>query len=339
VNSLRQLSKWIGQKVRWAASKIYNLPYLHNVLSTTGKTAKGFYRDDCHIMAAAISFYAILSLIPFLLLLLSISGYVLNHLGQEYSSQEELFAHLGTYIRAVVPFLTNDLMNRLGGISANPEAYGITGLIILFITAGLVFRTLELAFARALKTKRQRSMMVSQLLFVVFLLALGLLFLGIHYLGILSSTFYSARDVHFSQRWQEFLSGHVLLRLLVTVATASMVFVVLLKYFSRERIRIKYLLAGGVLFSLLWMLAIKIFGYYLTNVARFSLLYGSLATLAIIVVWIFYSACILLLCTEFTYVLHSKSQTGTATGELPDSEPEQPNSKTDESTQQESESG
>ena len=89
-------------------------------------------------------------------------------------TKEELFSHLTTYVQAVMPFLGDDFIDRLRGMISNRGAYGVTGLIILLITSGLVFRTLELAFARVFKTKRQRSMVASQLLFVVFLLAVGL---------------------------------------------------------------------------------------------------------------------------------------------------------------------
>jgi len=319
VKFIRQLWNNLTERAKKGAGFVYRLPYLHPVLRVTGHTARDFYRDDCLIMAAAISFYAILSLIPFLLLLISIAGYVLNNLGQDYASQDDLFKHLATYVQAVMPFLGEDFIGRLRGMITNREAYGITGLIILLITSGLVFRTLELAFARVFKTKRHRSMVASQLLFVVFIMSVGLLFLGVHYLGVLSSSFYSARDVAFNERFDQFLSEHVTLRILVTIVTASLVFVTLLKYFSKERVPIKYALAGGLLFSLMWMLAIQIFGYYLTHVARFSLLYGSLATLAIIVVWIFYSACILLLCAEFTCVIQTggSSRTLSAPSETP----------------------
>ena len=303
---LKNLFDRTARAVRGWAKRVYELRYLNPVLSVSGQTVKGFYRDDCHIMAAAISFYAVLSLIPFLLLLMSIAGFVLNSLGSQYASQEELFAHIATYVRAVVPFLSDEVMHRLSGIISNRGAYGITGLVILFITAGLVFRTLELAFARVFHTRRSRSMVASQLLFVVFILAVGLLFLAVHYFGVLSSSFYSARNTEFHERWDNLLSRSLPVRLVASVVTATSVFAVLLKYFSRERIKWKFALAGGLLFSLLWILAIRIFGYYLTNVARFSLLYGSLATLAIIVVWIFYSSCILLLCAEFTGTLQKR---------------------------------
>ncbi len=287
---------------RW----LYHIPYLHGVLSTIGKTGRGFYQDDGHIMAAAISFYAVLSLIPFLLLLLSIAGYLLDHFQQDFTSQEDLFTHLVTYVRAVVPFLGDDVMDRLRGMVSNRQAYGITGIVVLLITAGLVFRTLELAFARVFKTRRRRSMLVSQLFFVAFLLALGLLFLLVHYLGVITSTFATARDVNLGERLQEILAASPFLRISVTTLIATLAFVVLLKYFTKERVRIQYAFYGGLLFSLLWMLAIRAFAYYLSHIARFSLLYGSLASLAIIVVWIFYSSIVLLLCAEFTCVLQAR---------------------------------
>jgi YihY family inner membrane protein len=138
------------------------------------------------------------------------------------------------------------------------------------------------------------------LLFVVFVLALGMMLLLVHYLGVVSSSFFSARDLTFSQALETFLSQHAVARVAVTVVTASLVFLVLLRYFAKKKVQLRYVFAGGLLFSILWMLAGRLFGYYLNHIAQFSLLYGSLATLAIIVVWIFYSAIILLLCTEFT---------------------------------------
>jgi len=291
--------------VQRVARIIYGVPYLHGVLRTTGRTLGGFYRDDCHIMSAAISFYSILSLIPFTLLLFSVAGYILNAMGQSFANEEELFAHLQTYIKAVLPFLSGDIMDRLHGVIINRQAYGITGVVILLATAGLVFRTLEVAFAKVFKVPH-RSLVISQMLIIVFVLSLGILFLMVHYVAVLSSTFSSARDLSIGQRIDAFMAEHTLLRVMLTVFTASLVFVVLLRYFARGKLLLRNLLASGLLFSGLWILAGRAFGYYLRNIARFSLLYGSLATLAIIVVWIFYSACILLLCAEFTCVLQQE---------------------------------
>jgi membrane protein len=299
---------WRGLKARLRklGARIFRVPYLHGVLAAIGRTVRGFVQDDCHIMAAAISFYAVLSLIPFVLLLISITGYVLGNIGQDYANQDELFAHLAEYVRAVIPFTNENFIERLRGMTTNREAYGATGLVILFITSGLVFRSLELAFARVFKTARHRSLLAHQLLFVAFILGIGLLFLGVHYLSVIGSSVASGRHEGFSDAFHLALKKYALLRFGASLLAGTLVFFVLLKYFSRERIRKRASLLAGVLFAGLWMVAAKVFGYYLENLARFSLLYGSLATPAVIVVWIFYSACILLLCAEFAKVLQDR---------------------------------
>lgn len=306
--------------LRQFGSRVYQVPYLHGVLSTSGESLRGFVRDDCHIMAAAISFYAVLSLLPLMLLLLSIAGYVLEYAGKEYASQQALFAHLAEYVRAVFPFTSEDFIQRLRSITMSRETFGVTGLLILFITASLVFRSLELAFARVFKTSRHRSLLGHQLLIVAFILAIGLLFLGIHYLTVVGSSVASGGGLGFATSFQEAMRHYLVLRFAVSLISGTLVFAVLLKYFSRERVRMRASLLGGLLFALLWILASKLFGYYLENLARFSMLYGSLATPAVIVVWTFYSACILLLCAEVAKVLQQRYWPLTAAGVDPSEE-------------------
>ncbi len=302
----RERWRRLVEGLRRLGVRIYRVPYLHGVLSTSGDALRGFVRDDCHIMAAAISFYAVLSLLPLMLLMISIAGYVLEYIGQEYASQQALFAHLAEYVRAVFPFTSEDFIQRLRAITMSRETFGVTGLIILFITASLVFRSLELAFARIFKTRRHRSLLGHQLLMIAFILAIGLLFLGIHYLTVVGSSVASGGGLGFATAFQRAMRHYLVLRFAVSLVSGTLVFAVLLKYFSRERVRMRASLLGGMMFALLWIGASKLFGYYLENLARFSMLYGSLATPAVIVVWIFYSACILLLCTEVAKVLQQR---------------------------------
>ncbi len=296
----------LGTKARKIVLDVYEMPYLHGPLATINHTVRGFLSDDCHIMAAAISFYAVLSLIPFMLLMLSLSGYVLEYLGQGPGGQETLFLQLADYVRAIFPFASQDFIDKLHSITVNREAFGVTGLVVLVVTSGLVFRSLELAFARVFHTRRHRSLVAHQLLFVVFLLALGLVFLSVHYITVIGTSMVSGRHGDFASAFDDAMQRYVLARIAVTVVTGTLVFYVLLKYFSNHKIRNRASLFAGFVFSVLWMLASKLFSYYLEGLARFSLLYGSLATPAVIIVWIFYSAIILLLCTELARVMQER---------------------------------
>jgi membrane protein len=302
----RALIHWLKDVVVGVAARIYRLPILHGVLQTIGRTIKEFFDDDCHIMASAISFYAILSLIPFVLLFFSIIGYVVVHIGAGFSDEQELYSHLEEYIQAAVPFLTSDILKELREITIRRQTFGISGLGALIFTAWSVFSTLELAFSKVFNTKRRRSMVVSNLLFIVFVVALGLVFLAVHYVVVVGQSLFLGSDLPLGEQLQKWVVHYAWLRVGVTMAAVTIVFMVLLKYFSKEKVHTRYAFWGGLVFSSLWMIAIQVFGYYLRNVASYSMLYGSLATLITIVIWIYYSACVLLLSAEFTDVLQRR---------------------------------
>ncbi len=293
------------------SGSLQRTPGLGPALQVGRDSVRGFFRDDCLVMAAAVSFYAVLSLIPFLLLVLSVAGFILEHAGRG-AEGGALFQQVETAARAALPFLEQDLLEQVKRLASNRGAYGVTGMFFLLLTAGLLFRSMELAFGRVFRVDKRRSLLRSQMLLLLLVLALGLVLLSVHYLSVLALGFSSARGASFTRGVENFLHGHLLLRLLVTFLAAGGVFSLLSAYFSQRRLRWRALLAGGTVFSLLWMLAVRLFGLYLQNVARFSLLYGSLATLAVIVVWIFYSAVILLLCAELCSVLQHRWESGPA---------------------------
>jgi membrane protein len=58
--------------------------------------------------------------------------------------------------------------------------------------------------------------------------------------------------------------------------------------------------------SLFWELAKQFFGWYVVNIGRFSLVYGSLSTLIILVLWFYYSSAILILGGEIALLLEKE---------------------------------
>jgi membrane protein len=58
--------------------------------------------------------------------------------------------------------------------------------------------------------------------------------------------------------------------------------------------------------SLLWEVAKQLFGWYILHLGRFSMVYGSLSTLVIFFLWIYYSSTILLLGGEVAFLLEKR---------------------------------
>jgi membrane protein len=65
---------------------------------------------------------------------------------------------------------------------------------------------------------------------------------------------------------------------------------------------------GALLTAILWEAAKHLFTWYMGNIAHYKSLYGSLTTIVVFLLWIYYSASILLYGAEVVYQLGSRKR-------------------------------
>jgi uncharacterized BrkB/YihY/UPF0761 family membrane protein len=82
-------------------------------------------------------------------------------------------------------------------------------------------------------------------------------------------------------------------------------YLVTIKLFLNVKIRLRHRLASAVIFCLLWVVARQLFSLYISHITEVSVLYGSLSSVIVILMWIFYSSLALLFSVEVLYALHS----------------------------------
>jgi membrane protein len=75
------------------------------------------------------------------------------------------------------------------------------------------------------------------------------------------------------------------------------------KIIPNKKVHFTSALQAAFFTSLLWELAKHLFAWYIVHLAEYSLVYGSLSTLVIFVLWVYYSSTILVLGGEFAYFL------------------------------------
>ena len=92
---------------------------------------------------------------------------------------------------------------------------------------------------------------------------------------------------------------------MVSIVILGIFFLATVKIFLNIKVQMKYRLFSAGLFSVLWIIARRVFKLYLYHVSRVNLLYGSLSSVIVILLWIFYSSAALLYSVEVMYVLHS----------------------------------
>jgi membrane protein len=256
-----------------------------------------FYRDGCPTLAAAISFYALLSLIPVLFLVIALAGYVIG------SSQDTYQAVLD-WVREFIPHLSEDFTRNLEWVVQNRGRLSWLGLGSLTIAAGLVFQATEFALDRVFAVGRRRSFLRSRLLSVAVVVGMGLVLLFSFYVGVL---FHALRaDPSLAPIGHDLivpLARGLPVQYFASVALVVGVFTLGLRVFPHTPVSWREAFTGGCIGATLWEFGRRVFLWYLANLAQFYVVYGSLGALVAVMVWIYMSATIFLYAAECVVAL------------------------------------
>ena len=96
---------------------------------------------------------------------------------------------------------------------------------------------------------------------------------------------------------------HPILKYLIPFLFTFCMFFLIYKIAPNKRIHSVIALKATFVASILWEVAKQLFGWYILHLGRFSVLYGSLATLAIFLLWIYYTSAIFLFGGEIATLL------------------------------------
>ena len=259
-----------------------------------------FVADDGPTLAAAISFYALLSLIPVLFLVIAILGYVIG-------SSRETFHAVLTSAREFIPHLSEDFTRNLEWVVANRGRLSWLGLASLVIASGLVFHATEFALDRLFAVSQRRGFLRSRLLSMSIVVAMGVVLLFSFYVGVVVRAINADPDlIPFARDWLMPLARGLRVQYLTSVALVLACFTVALHVFPNALIAWRSAFLGGCVGTALWELARRFFLWYLTNLAQFYVVYGSLGALVAVMVWIYMSATIFLYAAECVVVLERR---------------------------------
>lgn len=70
----------------------------------------------------------------------------------------------------------------------------------------------------------------------------------------------------------------------------------------------RYVLPGAVLATILWFAATLAFGWYVTNYANYAVIYGSLAAVIALLVWLYIVSIVMLIGAEFNALMYPKRE-------------------------------
>ena len=271
---------------------------------------KKFLQDDCFNLSLSISFVFLLSIIPFATLSILVFDLIQNLLFAHTGWAGRVTELLADELNQVIPFVSREWMKTH---VINPDAYRsfkAINFLMLPIISGLIFKTLETSYRRIFELPA-RHLVLGQAIYVVMSIFAVLLFFITNYIWIILSTSAS----HFLNSINKTPYLENLYRLAVDYTRSQPInlmsllvligfYLVTVKLFLNVRIKWRYQLFSAVIFCILWLVARKFFGLYIRHISEVNLLYGSLSSVILFLMWIFYSSMALLFSLEVMHVLH-----------------------------------
>ncbi|WP_151634601.1 YihY/virulence factor BrkB family protein [Noviherbaspirillum aerium] len=252
------------------------------------RALKGFRANQGLLLAGAVAYYALLSIVP----LLIITVIALSH----FIDQGELLETIGRYLEWLIPGQSKEVVTELANFLGHREVISwLLGATLIFFSS-LAFTVLENAMSVIFFHRvaiRRRHFLVSALLPYCYILFLGL---GLLIVTLVAGSLQSIGQEHvdlFGTTWSlSGLSG-VLLYLLGfagEVLLLSSVYMVM----PVGRLSWRHALLGGVTAAVLWEVTRHVLVWYFVTLSQVNVVYGSMTTAIVVLLSLEIAATLLL---------------------------------------------
>ena len=242
--------------------------------------------------AAAIAYYALLSLFPFLLLVISM-------LGSVTANDADRLAVL-TFVFRYFPTQLDFVSTQLDAFRQARLQLGVAGSVALIWASLGVFGAITSAVNEAWGVEKQRSFLKHRMVSFLMLVAAGgvmivaLLLVGV--IEVVQARWFGGMVARF--QWMQ-AAQTLTFRY---SATILLIFAVgLVFYFiPNAKTRFRDVSVGAVVTGVLWRLAFDGFAWYIGTNSRMTMIHGSIAAVVVFLLWIYVSSVILIYGVEFT---------------------------------------
>jgi YihY family inner membrane protein len=249
----------------------------------------GFKRNQGLLLAGAVAYYTLLSIIPMLaLILVGLSHFI---------EEEQLYNTILSNLKLVIPAYAESVSGQVWGFLARRQLVGIVGILFMLFFSSMAFTVLENAMAVIFShrsRKHRRHFLISAIIPYAYIFLLGI---GVLVITIVAGALGALSDKHLILLgWDLSLAGTSRLMLYLS-GMAGMVIMLTSLYLVMPlgRIPVRYALAGGVTAAVLWEIIRHILVWYYSNISLVNVIYGSLATAVVALLSIEIAVIILLL--------------------------------------------
>ncbi|WP_241758681.1 YihY/virulence factor BrkB family protein [Pyxidicoccus parkwayensis] len=253
-------------------------------------------RNQLSDAAAALTFYGLLSLFPFLLLTVALAGLVIQP-----AQVEALIGALG---REVPPAFSQLLYAQLAQLTSGPGRGMLTFSALAAVwsaTAGVMSLVTALNAAYGVTESRPRWKVLG--------MALGTVLAGA-VLAPLAGLVAVAAPALAARLGSPWAARAGWLRFPLAALLMMSLWAILYSVLPDSRQKFKFITPGSVVGVLVWLAASLGFSFYVSRFSTFGITYGALGGIIVLLLWMWISSLALMLGAEINAVLARRSPAG-----------------------------
>jgi membrane protein len=269
-----------------------------SAIKLIGRSIADFFRDGGLMLAASISYFAIMAVLPFCLFLIAIFTALIGN-------DEDFFKFITAKLLSFFPKAAQNIAKELKD-AISFKGVGTFTLFAYGILSYQLYSSLESALNVVFKIKDKRSF-ISHLFISLFLITLLIIFLLLSFgassaISVLNTLKNDLPGLEI-RTITAFIIKYIVPFILVFVTIATLYIVM-----PKRKIRWRNAMAGALIAGIFLEAAKHIFTFYVVKVVKFGAIYGPLSAFIIFLLWGFYSSCIFLIGAETVHKLELRKR-------------------------------
>jgi YihY family inner membrane protein len=250
---------------------------------------RAFRRHQGVLLAGAVAYYTLLSIVPLLILLV----FVLS----KFVPEQELLSTIGRYVDLVVPAMGDSIVSALDAFLDTGVVMSGILLVTLIVFSSLAFTALENAFAVIFHHRvpvRRRHWFVSAVIPYCYIVVLGV---GLLLVTLVSGGLQAMTAREIAWFGHPLTLGALSSALLYVLGIGGEVLLLSSIYFVMPvgRLSWRHALFGGVFAAGLWELTRRVLVWYFGTLSQVQVVYGAFATTIAILLSLEIASAVLLL--------------------------------------------
>ena len=290
------LLKLFPECARRVLARIPAPPALRTVGDVLIRSLLSFARDDGSHMAAGVAYYAVFSLFPLAVVTITIASFVLD--------RDAIQTQLLQFMEDQLPGSTSSdfVRTNVERLSAARGAVGIVAAVGLLWAARAVFGAVHRVVNRAWRVTQPPQFFWHQIGQVLGAAGAAVVLLLSGVLGI-AGRLLARIDVFSVVPWNTVVT-------VIPFLFSMPLLILLYKYVPDRRVRWRHALPAGIVSSMVLELVKFGFAYYLANLSNLDLVYGSIATVVVMMLFFYLASLILVWGAEFSSELCRTDEAG-----------------------------